>query len=105
MLERVCPCGAGEVKTIEHVLLHCQFYQETRSKIIFCVLKSHPGYSDAEIFRLFLMGVNLQVTVLSARPQLLAKFPKKFYIPSQNFTSFSNLNISMFLYIVKQFIS
>lgn len=67
MLERVCPCGDGEVETIKHVLLYCQFYQEIRSKIIFPLLRRYTGRSDIELFNLFLIGANPKITVPCAK--------------------------------------
>lgn len=61
MPERVCPCG--KVESIEHILLHSCFYQETREKINASSLGRCTVCSGLENIRKFLVGMNPQITL------------------------------------------
>uniref|UniRef100_A0A670HL80 ribonuclease H n=1 Tax=Podarcis muralis TaxID=64176 RepID=A0A670HL80_PODMU len=50
---RLCPCGAGCVETVSHVLLSCSLYKDLRDETIAPLLSAIPGHScEAKLFSL-----------------------------------------------------
>ena len=53
--ERLCPCEAGVVEIVAHVLLYCSFYTGIHDTFIHPILQSIPGRDD-EYYTCYLLA-------------------------------------------------
>ncbi|XP_053122321.1 uncharacterized protein LOC128332077 isoform X2 [Hemicordylus capensis] len=66
-MERLCPCDSGEVETIDHVLLSCPFYKDSRDRLISPLLLKYPGHSSQVYAKMLLSDDNRSFTYNVAR--------------------------------------
>ena len=60
--EWICPYGTGVTEYVEHVILHCNMYEECRKKLISPILTAFSGCSPTTLVLICLRDVSSHIT-------------------------------------------
>ncbi|XP_053119402.1 uncharacterized protein LOC128330468 [Hemicordylus capensis] len=64
---RLCPCGSGQVETIAHAILYCNFYRDTRLRLVSPLLQHFPGHLDDFYLKYLLSSSDDNLIIRMAR--------------------------------------